>query len=131
MGESFLSDIPGEHVQVHPTDPLLAGDATEEQVVFVAPFACVYTGTTVTPDANVTGNTAAHKNLNVKVGGGAEIANLDLDTGTDLTAATETVVGSGLSQALAKGASITIEFEQVGAGVAIPRSLFKSTFRPQ
>ena len=127
-------DIPGDHVHQVIIDPIAAGDATELQSLFVAPFTCKITGVTITPDAAATGDNTNTKNLNIhnrgQAGAGTtEIANLDLVTGVDLVARDEKTIGSGMSSAVASGDVIALQVEQVGTGVAIPRSIVKITYQ--
>ncbi len=136
MGDDFLYDIPGEHVAYATIESVAAGDATEDQVIFVAPIGCVVTGVSITPDAAATGNTTNTKHLNVDNKGAdgtgtTEIAQLDLVTGTDLVEADESalVVSGTLAQrTLVKGDVLMMEIEQIGSGIAIARSLIKTTF---
>ena len=128
MGDDFLYDIPGNHRSTQAIDPVDAGDATEEQLIFVAPTKCTVKGVAITPDADVTGNDTNTKNLNVvnkgsDGTGSTEIANLDLATGTDLSEFDRTAISASLDVDLEAGDSLTLQIEQVGSGVAIPRSL--------
>lgn len=124
-----LHDIPGNHHFYVHVDLVAAGDATEDQVIFIAPFKCLVTGVFVTPDADVTGDASNTKNLNIDNkgsdgSGSTEIANLDLASGTDLTEADETTIGSSLTIALAASDVLMVEIEQVGSGVTMPRCVY-------
>lgn len=136
MGASFLSGVPGTHHAEAVIEAVAAGDATEEQVIFVAPFDCILESVSITADAAVTGNNTNTKNLNVVNKGSAgvgstELANLDLATGTDLVAADEKSLGTVASNTLAEGDVVALEIEKVGTGVAIPRSVMRVGFRSQ
>ena len=129
-----LHDVPGDHHSYVHTDSVGAGDATEDQVIFVAPFDCVVTGVFVTPDAAVTGDATNTKNLNVDNKGSdgsgtTEIANLDLASGTNLVEADETTISSSITTSLTAGDVLMVEIEQVGSGVAIPRCIYHVTYR--
>lgn len=137
MGENFMGDIPGDHEQVQTTEEVLLGDATEEQTIFVAPFACVITGVAITADADAAGDNTNRKNLNVidkgaDGNGTTEIANLDLTLAVDLDANDERAIPlSVTTNVLAEGEALTLEIEQVGTGVTIPRSLVRTSYRAQ
>ena len=129
-----IHDIPGDRTQNSVTDPVAAADATELQTIFIAPYPCKITGVTITADAAVTGDNTNAKNLNIFNTGSAgagvvEIANLDLVTGVNLVARDEKTIGSGMSTTLAAGDVLAVQVEQVGTGVAIPRSTFKVAFQ--
>lgn len=138
MGESYLADLPGTHSHMNKIDTVAAGDATEDQVIFTAPFRCVLTGVTITPNASSTGDNTNTKNLNVidkaaDGSGAVEVGNLDLVLATDLTEADETTIpltGTAAQLAMLKGDVLMLEIEQVGTGVAIGESLIKVQFRP-
>ena len=135
MGTSYLGDIPGEHVQEQTIESVAAGDATELQTVFVAPFDCKVTGVSIIADAAVTGDDTNTKNLNIQDRGSdgagtTEITNLDLANGVDLVAHDEKVIGSGLSTSMLVGEALALQIEKVGTGGAIPRSIVRVTFEP-
>lgn len=138
MGDTFLSDIPGTHKQSANIEAVAAGDATEEQAIFVAPFRCIYEGATITPDSDVTGDTTDTKNLNVLDKGvsgdeSVELGSLDLITGVDLAAndpKTITTTATLAVSEMLEGQTLTLEIEKVGTGVAIPRSRVEISFRP-
>ena len=120
------------------TGAVAAGDATEEQVIFVAPDDCVIQGFSITPDSAVSGDDTDRKNLNfINKGsdgsGTTELANLDLETDTDLSAAVETEItatGTAIaSRRLSQGDVVVLEIEQVASGVALPRMLVESEYR--
>lgn len=135
MGENFLADVPGTHSRESQIDSVGAGDATEEQTIFVAPHKCVVEEVGITPDAAVTGNDTNRKNLNVIDKGSAgtgttEIGNVDLGTGTNLVAKDRTTLLTGGSTEMEKGDVLSLQIEQVGTGVAIPRSRVDVRYRP-
>ncbi len=127
-GEDFIQDIPGEHTKSRVTELVLLGDATEEQVMFRAPFRCRVQSIEITPDADVTGDNTNRKNLNIinkgsDGNGVTEVASLNLIAGTDLNQADGTVIPLTAGEILlAEGDVLAVEIEQVGTGVTIPRS---------
>lgn len=125
-----LRDIPGEHSQQVSLNAVAAADATEEQIIFVAPEDCRLKEVAIIPNAAVTGNTTNTKHLNVlnKGSGGAgttELGNLDLATGTNLADSDRQVIVTSLTTDLTKGDVIALEIEDQGSGVAIPESLIE------
>jgi len=139
MGESYLADVPGNHTHTAYLDPVLAGDATEEQVIFTAPFRARIMAVSITADAAVTGDATNRKNLNVinkgaAGAGSAEIGNLDLLAAENLVAADEKDFAGATNGALTEteilaGDVLALEIEQAGAGVAIPKSIVKVTYQ--
>lgn len=138
MGESYLADIPGVHTHTSKTDQVLLGDATEDQVIFTAPFRCVLENVSITPNASATGNDTNRKNLNLidkgsDGSGSDEVGALDLVTGVDLVEADETAItitGTAAQREMLKGDVLMLEIEQVGTGITIAESLVKVQFRP-
>jgi hypothetical protein len=119
--------------------PIIAGAATQEDPLFLAPINCVLLGVAIVPQASVVGNTGTCKNLNlVDKGlsgiGAVEFGNLDLVTGEDLTAfdakvlpVTATAGSDG--HVLHAGDVVTLQTELVGGGVAIPGLLIYLALR--
>ncbi len=136
MGLEYSSDIPGDKVETTQIELVLLGDATEEQVIFSAPYACRLKSVSITPDADVAGDNTNRKNLNVVNKGSdgngvVELGNLDLTAGVDLDQADETtIVALTTFTELAKGDTLALQIEQVGTGVTIPRSKIKVTYDP-
>ena len=130
----FVADIPGLHSAERGTDLVLLGDATEEQVIFRAPFRCRVQSVTVTPDADVTGDNSNRKNLNIvnkgsDGNGTTEVASLDLVTAVNLDQADGTVIPLTAGEILlAEGDVLAVEIEQVGTGVTIPRSGWETKY---
>lgn len=111
-----------------------AATATEARAIFVAPRACKVTGVSITPDAASTGDNTNTTNLNVinkgaSGSGTSEIGNLDLATGTDLTAYDEKAI-TVTTTALAAGDVLALQFEKVGTGVLVGPGVVKVTWYP-
>jgi hypothetical protein len=120
---------PGRHqfTIVHPA--IAALTATQLNMIWVAPEAVTVLGVAVAAATAVTGDNTDTKNLNlIDAGTGsgtAEVGNLDLVTGTNLTAKTPRAIvdadaGVGASFNLDAGDGLALEVEEVGSGVAIP-----------
>lgn len=119
--------MPGERVETAKLDAVGAGDATESQLAFVAPMGCRVKRVSITPSAAVTGHATNRKTLKVinrgsDGTGSAELGELDLVAGVDLTAFNETNIVSGLDTQLSAGDVLAIQIVQEGTGVAIPVS---------
>ena len=105
--------------------PAQAADAATAYVaVWRAPYKCRVTGMGYVPIAAVTGADTESRNLNVDLGStGAEVANIDLELGTDLTAKDDnalTITASGGYVDLEEGATLLLESELVGTtGLAV------------
>lgn len=121
MSTQAQGDHPGyqqEHHTVLP--PHLAATATEKVKLYVAERACRVKKVAIHPAAAVTGDDTNRTNLNVDHGT-TEVANLDLETGTDLVALAETVLYEPATPlALAAGEYIGLEWEKVASGVLVP-----------
>lgn len=140
MSERNLGDIQGEHSARAHLSSVAAGDATEEQAIFRAPFRCFVKRVSIIPNAAVTGDDTDRKNLNVRNKGSdgsgtTELGALDLDTGTDLVAFDAKDIVSGLSEsstgaAMAEGDVLGLQVEKVGTGVIVPESMIEVIFVP-
>ena len=129
----------GEYYVTAYVPPILAGAATQEDPLFLAPVNCVLLAVSIVPQAAVVGADGACKNLNLVdkglAGAGvAEIGNLDLVTGVNLTAFDATAIpitataGSD-GHVLHAGDVITLQTELVGGGVAMPGLIVHMAFR--
>ena len=131
---NLLQDI-GGHSESARTPSILAATATESHNVFTAPFAGRIKKIHVVPQASVTGDDTDRKNLNfIDKGsdglGAVEVANLDLVTGTDLTAFKRTTISAVLDNRMAAGDVLVMEAEKIGGGVLLPDMLVLIEFEP-
>lgn len=119
---------------------VLASEATFRVPVFIAPFDCELGEVSLTSSTLVSGAATNNFHLNLIDGGleGAgttEIANLDLESGTDLiigkTLLFDNIIGAALERFLAAGTIIELESEEIGTGLAVVvRALVRSVYRP-
>lgn len=124
----FVQDLPGLHTSSGRTTVIATSDATEEQVIFRAPFRCRVQSVTVTPDADVSGANTNTRHLNIinkgnDGDGTTEVANLDLTLAVDLDQADGTVIPLTAGEILlAEGDVLAVEFEEIGTGIGMPVS---------
>lgn len=129
----------GEYYVTAYVPPILAGAATQEDPLFLAPVNCVLLAVSIVPQASVVGNDANRKNLNLVDKGGdglgvTEFGNLDLVTGENLTAfdahaiAVTATAGSD-GRVLHAGDVVTLQTELVNGGVAMPGLIVHMAFR--
>lgn len=118
-----LHTVSGIYTAAH-----LAATATEKLALFEAPFDCFVKRVSFSPQDAVTGNTTNHTNFNLLDGGAdgsgtTEIANKDLDTGTDLVALDyqDVFLTTAAEHELSAGDVLVLQLEKVGAGVLIPQ----------
>ena len=139
MAKTYFSNIPGPIPFVARIPAHLAATATEEWPVFRAPFACTLKKLDIVPQAAVTGDNTNRTNLNIVNKGNAgsgttEVANLDLATGTNLTAFDSTNIPLNTTYAsgvtLAEGDVVTIQQEKIGTGVNVPECLVYLEINP-
>jgi hypothetical protein len=105
---------------------VLAATATTKFPIFTAPCKCRITAVSFMPQTGSTGDNTNTKNLNLINGGAAgagttEVGNLDLVTGTDLTALDEKAIPFNATYSggvvLNEGDVLILEVEKVGTGV--------------
>lgn len=129
---------PGRHTAFVTVPAVAAATATQTNMIWIAPDAVQVVGVEVATGAAVTGDNSNTKNLNlVDAGTGAgttEVGNLDLVTGTDLTAKTPRAIvdadaGTGAAFSLDAGDGLALIVEKVGTGVAIGDMLVRITYR--
>ena len=129
---------PGRHTVCVTLPAVAAATATQTNMIWIAPDAVQVVGVEVAAGAGVTGNNSNTKNLNlIDAGTGAgttEVGNLDLVTGTDLTAKTPRAIvdadaGTGAAFSLDAGDGLALIVEKVGTGVAVPDLLVRITYR--
>lgn len=111
-----------------------AATATEARAIFTAPRACKITGVSFTPDVASTGDNTNTTYLNVinkgaSGSGTTEIGNLDLATGTNLTAFDEQAI-TITATSLAEGDVVALQFEKVGTGVLVGPGVVNVTWYP-
>ena len=127
----FVQDLPGLHTSSGETDLIATSDATEEQVIFRAPFRCRVQSVTIIPDADVTGANTNTRHLNIinkgsDGNGTTEVANLDLVLTVDLDQADGTVIPLTAGEILlAEGDVLAVEFEEIGTGIGVPKSTWE------
>lgn len=129
----------GEYYITAYVPPIIAGAATQEDPLFLAPVNCVLLGVAIVPQASVVGATGTCKNLNlVDKGlagiGAVEFGNLDLVTGVNLTAFDATAIpvtatAGSAGYVLHAGDVVTLQTELVGGGVAMPGLVVHMAFR--
>lgn len=123
---SSIHDIPGAHRATAYLSAAAAGDATDEEVVFVAPFACKVRKVTVVPAAAVTGANTNSRNINLinrgtDGSGTTELANRDYLSGTNESkAVARDLYAPATYLALAAGVVLAVQSELVGTGLALP-----------
>lgn len=100
-----------------------AATATEMNPIFVAPFDCKILAIYIAPITAVTGANTNTTHLNIHAPGAVEIANLDLTSGNNLTADTINEIAITTATSLDKGDLLEIQFEKVGNGLDIPKSI--------
>lgn len=133
-----LRGLAGTHKTRMKVPAHAAATATEQWPCFFAPFPCVVTGCKVVPQTASTGDNTNTTNLNLVNKGAAgsgttEIANLDLATGTNLTAFADsslTVTGTLAQRTLAEGDVLTLQHEKVGTGVAVGEVIVEISYYP-
>ena len=117
---------------------VLAATATVRQPVFVAPVNIELGEVALVNSTIVTGHGSNTKNLNLIDGGAegagtAEIANIDMGSGTDLvvgkTLLFDNIQGASATRYLSQGDILELEFEQVGSGVLVNPTLAYITWR--
>ncbi|MFQ5638222.1 MAG: hypothetical protein ACE5IR_09550 [bacterium] len=129
-----IHDIPGEH-RVQIGTPIVASSAATNYIaVLTVPFACTVTGIDFVCTDAVTGANTNTVHLNVDNSAGTEIANIDLVSGTDLTAGTAsalTLTSTSANLDLAAGATLRLEAEEIGTGLgaAIAEGVLVVKFR--
>ncbi len=129
----------GEYYITAYVPPILAGAATQEDPLFLAPVNCELLAVSIVPQAAVVGNDGNSKNLNLvdkgQAGAGVlEVGNLDLITGVDLTAFDATAIpvtptAGAAGHVLHAGDTLTLQTELVGGGVAMPGLIVHMAFR--
>jgi hypothetical protein len=121
MSQNAQGDHPGYQQEHHTVLPAhAAATATEKLKLYVAERACRVKKVAIHPSAAVTGDNTNRTNLNVDKNT-TEVANLDLDTGTDLVAQAETVLYEPATPLpMAAGDYIGLEWEKVASGVLVP-----------
>jgi hypothetical protein len=134
------SALLGKRAQQGFIPTVAAVTATYEAALFCAPQKCRVTQVDFVPRTAVTGNDTNTKNLNVifKNGDGSgstEVGNLDLPTGVNLTALdlkniplNAIYLTSGVE--MEAGDVLTLQFEEVNSGVAIPNLMTLVTWEP-
>ena len=129
---------PGRHQAFFVVPAVAAATATQTNVIWIAPDAVQVLGVEVAAGAAVTGDNTDSKNLNlIDAGTGAgttEVGNLDLVTGTNLTAKTPRAIvdadaGTGSAFRLDAGDGLALQTELVGSGVDVPNLLVRITYR--
>lgn len=115
-----VHDIPGDHEILMTFEEIASSAATNYIAVARVPFICTVTAVAVICSDAVTGaNTnTVHLNLD-SLAAGTEIANIDLVSGTDLTAgvASALTLGTLANRQLAAGAVLRLEQEEIGTGL--------------
>ena len=124
---SAFENLSGTHQLQVTTIAHAAATATEYVGVIQMPHAARVTAVRFHPFAAVTGADTNSTNLNVDTlvsTTAAEIANVDLASGTDLAAKTTATLGSSLTTELAAGDRVALECEKVGTGLDVPAGTF-------
>lgn len=113
-----LHDIPGSHVDYVSVPQIASGAATNYVAAWAAPFDCKVTKIQFMCTDAVTGANTNTVHLNVDNASGTEVANLDLDSGTNLTAGVPSdFTISGTTISVSSGSSLRLEAEKVGTGL--------------
>lgn len=113
--------------------PAVATGTDSDVAVFIAPFDCVVTGVTYTPNATITGansNTRALRlrNKGLTGAGSTVVAELQFDSGVNATAFDEkaiTLSGTAANLNLAAGDVLALFSDAVGTGLADPGGLLR------
>jgi len=135
-----MGDIPGTRIETKHTSLHAAATATEQRVLFVAPYDITLTSVGFAVDVAVTGTDTNYTSLELIDGGSAgagttEIGNLDLASGTDLAAVTASevlgVAGAGTDANLDSGDYLLVQYTKVANGLLVGAGSWIITFRPQ
>jgi len=120
MGNT-IQDTPGIHTKEAYVKAHAAATTTENNPIFVAPFACTIIGVTIIPQDDVTGADTDSTNLNIfkQATTPVEIGNYDLEEGNDLEAMTPYDFDV-TETALNEDGVLYLQHEKVGDGLLVP-----------
>ena len=131
-----LHDIPGEHHAFAYVPSHAAATATENVVVFKAPFSCKLHAVYLTPAANVTGQATNYTNVNLinrgtDGDGTTELSSIDFNAASATMTAyvPKALYSSSDGVSLDEGTVLTIELEKVASGLLLPAMLVDIVYR--
>lgn len=129
MSRDSHGDIPGARCIQTYLPAVGAADATIAYPIFRAPDTCVVSKVEIVPQAAITGQDTNYRELNLINAGSAgagttELANIDLASGTNLTALDGKAFTLAANVSMSAGDVLKIESALVGeTGLAVPALL--------